>query len=481
MSRIFAFLIFLFLILPMASSASAENLCSQGVDCYSQALGPESCVGANGFLNQVNILSLINKGESSFSATLKYRDSQGVLRGEASLNLEPATKRDIIINDLGLLQDTIGTICVSTTAAAGSWQGGITIYKQPEDASFGSEFDYALHYPLLNPSVGRTTSPLNTFHLGVPADYFVANWISISDVEPEDGQAITGRIDYFSAQGSFLGAQSVAIPNGGRMDFDAHSVLAGPNNIDAIGSARFSPNLLGNGGQAKFNFTTTRYFYDCPNLSCSDFRTAFVVPRAGKQNAQQFGRLSDTKGEASVIELVNPSLESSEFSLLVQNALGTQTGELTSSVSNLGSRHLLFNDQSLGTLNMNSGDAGAITVFYKLDDFGNLLHAHASPLLDTSATSLHSQFNSFLGAANTAEFFNSSGATASINLQAISFNGQTVLDDILEVKAGERLRFVLPLPIDSYGILRVESDTQGVQFLNTLTREESFTLVYPGL
>ena len=85
--------------------------------------------------------------------------------------LQPNLKQDFIINDLGLLPDTVGTVCVETDApTSGRWAGGITVYKPDTrngPVAFGTAFDFAIYYPFEVPHFGTLTVPLNTFHLGV--------------------------------------------------------------------------------------------------------------------------------------------------------------------------------------------------------------------------------------------------------------------------------------------------------------------------
>lgn len=445
-----------------------------------QQLAESACVGVNSFLQQVNILSIINQSTSEMSAEISYRDASGIVQEKTNLLLQADSKRDIIVNDLGLTEDTIGTVCITNNSPNSSWSGGITIFKPSSNSELGDSFDYALYYPLLNPFTGSVSASLNTFHLGMPESDLIANWISISDSNSNDNIGINGRLDFFDEAGGFITARTVDIPNGGRRDFDAHVALSGISNENRIGSVRFSPNLLENGESAQFHLTNTRYFYECPDGACSDFRTAFVVPIGSSDTNTQFSKVSGVKNEISIIEIVNPQLSQSNLALSVQNEIGAETSTLSTSIQNLNSSHLIFAGESESSVSINSNGANAVTVFYLLDDFGNLEHAYASPFSSNTALELKSQFNSFLGTTNTGEFQNTSNSAAQVEIFARDFDDNIVFSESLNLEAGQRSSIKLALPQNKYGTITILSDTLGVLFNNTVTNEGQYTLQFPS-
>ena len=254
--------------------------CPDGQECIHQELDPFACASANGFLEQVNIASVINSSNETLNFLVEYRDLFGVTQGAVQTAIEPLQKKDFIVNDMGLVVDTYGTVCVSVIdrEEQGLWRGGVTLYKADQrdgEASFGDRSDFALYYPFTNPRTGRFTQPLNTFHLGVPSSATIANWVRITDAEPGDGERLQGELRYFDENGKTTHVDIVDLPDGGRFDFSGHEGIAGVDNIDAIGMVRFTPDVKSDGTAAKYYFSLGRYYYDCIGASCNNFFTAF--------------------------------------------------------------------------------------------------------------------------------------------------------------------------------------------------------------
>ena len=232
----------------------SDDQCLPGQECIHEELDPFACASANGFLGQVNIATTINQSTIPLDFKVEYRDLFGVTKGVVEANIAPLQKMDFIINDLGLEPDTYGTVCVTVdTEERGAWSGGVSLYKADErdgEQAFGAAVDFVLYYPFTNPRTGSYTLPLNTFHLGVRQDGTIANWIRITDAEPGDGERLRGELLYFDEQGKLIKSDQVDLPDGGRFDFSGHEGLAGIENVDAVGMARFVPESKGSGEAA---------------------------------------------------------------------------------------------------------------------------------------------------------------------------------------------------------------------------------------
>lgn len=459
-------------------------------DCYYEPLKKSACVGANGFLGQINIASVINLQATALQVKVKYLNSAGALVDQVSSSIEPNLKSDFIINDLGLLPDSIGTVCIETNAGGdGGWTGGITIYKpdtRTGTSAFGEGFDFAAYYPFLNPTIGMTTTPLNTFHLGTDPSALVANWISIIDATANDGKGVTGELRVFDSTGAVKKVIPVSIPDGGRSDFAGHEALSGVENIDAIGLAQFVSS-----GNTGYYLTLTRYFYDCPGASCTNFLTAFNIPRRPGSQQVVSASVSTNDGEIAVIELNNLTDTKSLTKVSVFAETGASAGEQTLSVDPKGTTHLIVNTAgSQGFLAANevgaakvatqSGSLSALSIFYKLKD-GILQYAYAAPFVESPGAAQLSEFNTFIGHTNRTELYNSSSSSIAVTLDFFDFLGQRIYSETLTLKPSESRRLAsLPLPVDSYGTFTVQADVSGIAVRNYVSRPGEYTLPYLG-
>ncbi len=456
---------------PPGDRMLTDGSCIAGVDCLHEALNPTACAGVNGFFEQINIASIINLKSTTLGAKVTYRDSSGQIRGTVNTSIAPLLKKDIIANELGMVANSYGTVCVETNAAdAGAWMGGVTIYK--ENARPGQAGnDYALYYPFRNPQTAENfTIPLNTFHIGTKPSSIVANWIQVSDATPNDGYSLRGRIDCYNNSGSILRSYDVNIPNGGRRDFSGHECLAGSDNDDAIGTAQFVVRPLPNGSYAEYYITSSRYFHDTQDAAGTHFLSAFVIPPRPATSEMVTGGVS-TFG-ISVIELNNPLDEPASVSVRVFDSIGNTTGITPLTVPPFATRHIVVNksgengylaNDRVGSarITVSSGKISALSLFYKME--GNkLVHAYAVPFLGIGATRQLSEFNSFLQQQNDFEFYNSTSETMSAHLDILDYSGRLLSTSQVSLLARSTQRVTLSVPDNTYGTLVVRSSAPGI-------------------
>ncbi len=471
---------------------NSDGTCATGVDCIYQSLSSTACAGVNGFLDQINIASVLNLQTLPLDVVVEYRDGGGKVQGMVQATIESNLKQDFIINDLGLIPDTVGSVCIiSDASASGAWSGGVSLYKSNTrlgPINFGTDFDYALFYPFTNPTMGETTLPLNTFHLGVNPDSTVANWISIADATPGDGEGLSGILRYFSSLGEELGTENVSIPDGGRSDFAGHTGVSGPENKDAIGMVRFIPNKNSDGGEAQYYATLTRYFYDCFQASCNNFHTAFVIPSRPPTDIALNGGTSTVDGEISIIELNNIGDKATSVEVSIYNVSGNSSGNTSRSVEPLGTQHVII-DEFIGTeqisnsmVKASSGTTvSALSLFYKLNEFGVLQYAYAAPFVKSPAAAHLSQFNSFISHQNIAEVVNTTGNTINGTVTVLDFEGKPLLPDkSVTLQAFATDRFILEVPQDTYGTIIIQADTAGLVFRNYTERSGQYKLAFPS-
>ena len=473
-----------------------ENECQLGDECYFEGLEPFACANANGFLRQINIATVINRLPVPLSGTIEYRDLTGATKGSINFTTQAEQKMDFLVNHLGLTADSYGTVCITmNTDIIGAWSGGVTLYKsnfRNGEPVFGTDFDFVLYYPFTNGRTGEYTLPLNTFHLGVRRDATVANWIRISDAIKGDGHGLSGVLEYIDASGVVKQAVPVNLPDGGRFDYAGHVGLSGPDNHDAIGMARFKPALNSANEVVKYYISVGRYFYECVGASCNNFYTALVIPNRPATSVEIYGGISTMNNELSVVEFNNPLSGNSKITLDGYHANGVLAGVNELNVPTLSTRHALINRFG-GTGILDNGEVGsaavfaeqgmvsAISMFYQLNQFGILQYAYSAPMTGSPGLTQLSEYNSFIGNKNTAEFHNSSNSPMTVKIQANDAQNNLVFQKEFVLPAKATIRELLTLPANTYGTLRITADAQGLVFRNYVSRPGEYVLAFPGL
>jgi len=404
------------------------------------------------------------------------------------MTLAPNLRQDFILSEMGLQPDTLGSVCVVADGPDGSWTGGLAIYK-PDTRfgipNFGERFDFALYYPFLNAQQGRSSVPLNTFHLGTLESNVVANWISLSDAV-RDGQGLGGVLRFYNSSGVVVKETIVGIPDGGRADFSGHDGLfVGESNFDAIGMAEFSPDQ----SSAKYYMNLTRYFYDCAQGQgiCNNFHAAFNIPFRPGVSTEIAGGVATNNAEISVIELTNTTDDTVQADVKIYNGAGALAGNPMPFIPPRGTHHVIVNgilpDNEFGsaTVRAVSGSLHAVSLFYKLGASGTMEYAYGAPLTGSPGVVQVSSFNSFIAQGNTPEIVNQTGSTASISLEYRDFTGANVYNTnfIIPPRGTYRINSA-PLPSNTYGTVIVNSSIPGVTSRNYTARDGSYVLSFFG-
>ncbi len=477
------------------ASSSVSSQSSSASSPPPQPLFQLGCAGANGFLQQINIASVLNKKTRPIRTEVVYRDLRGQEMGRIGAVIQSNLKLDFIINDLGLEPDTYGTVCVEAdTRDASDWSGVMNIYKpntRQGDQPFGTSMDFALTYPFTAPETYERYLPLNTFHLGTPAAHTVANWISISDAQPNDGEGLSGVLRYVNDRGDSIGETQVAIPDGGRRDFAAHDALTGGDNHDAIGMAIFVPTLRSNGSLARYYLTNIRYFYDCAG-GCSNLRTAFFVPQQNAELTAVIGSASTKRGETSIVEIQNPDTLSARASLSVYSAAGQLLRAETVEIPGMATRHVIMNRVGVsGFVDAESDAAVEVTPLssplivrtfgYKLDQSGNLEYGYALPTEragNRGSPRKLGQFNSFIQHENTVELINSRPEPLEVNVDVLAFDGTPLTSHLFQLAGHATARQVLELPVSTYGSIVFQGSGRGFLARVYVNRPGEYVLPY---
>jgi hypothetical protein len=467
------------------------NPCDPG--SFTPKLRPVACAGANGFLSQVNIASVINHESQPLQVTAIYRDLGGTIKGSRQFSVSPRVKFDLIVNEMGLEADSYGSLCIFTDAVRdGSWSGGITLYKlrtlESGENTFSDngEFDFALYYPFVNPKTGISTASLNTNSLGTAGTGTVANWIRITDGNPDNMQALRGRLNFYDQTGNFIDSVLVDIPNGGRFDYAGHAIL-GEN---AVGLAIFTPAQT----SSSYFIETTRYLYEGIGASSSNFYTAFTIPERPATIEPISGFAELLPNQINITETVNVNPAAGRFSFNYINSLGASI--LTSPEITLpprSSHHsilygslfseatILSDNLAISQVSSIDSPVSSISVNYIFGQNGDLLYGFAPPLMQSAGRSQITEFNSFLGQKNHLFLFNSSQLDITVLVSIFDNAGSLLTQFERKLSPRTSLKEELKLPKDQYGIILVDSGNNfGLVVRNEVERDGQFSLPFIG-
>ncbi len=461
--------------------------CLPGEECIFGALPNVACAYANNFLNHVNIATVVNLSDSELEATVVYREGLGGKElGRFRAKIGAMLRQDIIINDLGVEPDTVGTVCIVTPEGS-EWSGGISIYKPTgSDTAFGDSFDYALYYPFAAPVIGETTLPINTYHIGVNSTDTVANWVSIADGVPGDGRGVSGKLHFESAEGDNISTISVNIQDGGRSDFSGHDAIAGESNADSTGTARFEPEDDG----APYAINLTRYFYNCGGgASCNSFYTAFSIPHRPATNAETVAIVSTEPNVISIAEVYNASSSPAFNTFTLYGEAGVQSDSQNFGIPARGSQHFVLgaNDDLVAAgapstvqTPADRDQISAISVYYKLDSSGMLQYGYSTPFVGTTSTTQLSEFNSFISQRNTPVVSNFTNEELKINVKGLTFDNTMFLNTEITLAPNESTVVEAEFPENSYGTIVAESNKAGFVLSNKVLREGEYMLEFLG-
>jgi len=493
-----------------------EDECQEDEECIDEPLDTYACASANGFLQQINIATVINRLDVPLNVTVEYRDLLGNSGPETRTErtILPLQKTDVIVSGdagLGLQPDTYGTVCVSVdTEERGAWEGGVTLYKLKGDGGvLGHETDFVLYYPFRNAQLGEASLPINTFHLGVRDDSTVANWVRITDLF-QDGELLKGTINYYDPEGILVHTDYINmnlddpnpetrgqyVPDGGRFDFSGHEGLNGNEfNGNRIGIARFIPETKSDGTENPYIIALGRYYYNCLAATCTDFYSAFIMPERPATGLGISGGISTKDGEIVV-------LESSNFDAEVEAAVNLSAfGQAGASAANvniklplLGTRHTIVNQGpdgtgifaddiiGSGTATSTTGMSSTVSIFYKLDEKGELEYAYGVPFAQPTANMLISQFNSFIENINEIELVNTLSEPITVTLVARDDVNNVIEGTNMEITLAPRetQRITLDLPADTLGSIVAEGDKVGFSLVNFVGRAGEYKIPFRG-
>jgi len=127
------------------------------------------------------------------------------------------------------------------------------------------------------------------------------------------------------------------------------------------------------------------------------------------------------------------------------------------------------------------GQVSPIVFQYKLDWRGQLAYAYALPLTGSREALQLSQFNSFIGHANTVEVANAAGCRIAFTLDVIDSAGKyLVRNSRYSVAAHGITRIPLYLQPDKYGTVILQADRDGLLSRTLISRRGQYVISLLG-
>jgi hypothetical protein len=255
--------------------------------------------------------------------------------------------------------------------------------------------------------------------------------------------------------------------------------------------ARFVPQKISPAASTDFYGTLTRYFYDCPGASCSNFLTGFVLPNRPPSGATISGGIATKNGEISIVELGNVSSSTASAQISIFRENGSTIGTETASVPPLGTKHLIVSRVGeIGYLEggavgsaeaqIKSGLVSAVSLFYKLDEFGVLQYGYAAPFVGSPGATQLSEFNSFISHANEIEIYNASLKEKAATLQILNVDQSVLETREIVVAPHGTFRDIIDVPANTYGTIGLSANNAGLTIRNYVSRPGSYVLTYRG-
>ncbi|MDD2942348.1 MAG: carboxypeptidase-like regulatory domain-containing protein [bacterium] len=406
----------------------------------------------NGFLGMVNVLELMNTGDSPANVNVEMYDLDGTVVSTVTVNLPAGTQRDFILNDLdGFSTTSYGLLKVDGGNAA--LDGRVTSYR-PSSDTWGDEFDFVYSLELSPETTGETMGMWNTYvpagavaGLGLPGktSTLSPNWLSVANL---DNSTRNFTMTYRDQTGESIITATLRIPPHGKRDIQAgHEFLAS----GAVGSITVTPE----DNSTPYIATITRY----------GDNFAFATPTRSGTEAET---MLPAGGEGlSVLELANASNATNHVELAWYDMNGVLLKAETAELAAYSQQHFIPTDVlpegSYGSVVITPSDkiiAGAASYLY--DNTGSIATAHYLEGREVFGKVLSGTFNTYLDMYNWLRVTNNSLSGQFAHVDFGSGDTESVY-----LPAHGRRDLLIPnaqvLSVDgSYGSFTISSSVSGI-------------------
>ena len=428
----------------------------------------------NSFLGMNNIAELTNRGATSIPVTLTLYDITGNSIAQLRTTVPPLGQRDVILNALpGFVSNSYGLVTLDYSSV--DFDARLTFYR-----ANGASFDFAYSIPLIAALTGTAAVSFNTFQPSLlPSEQSqpVANWLSITNADPNTTRAFTVR--RYNHAGTLLSSRRISVAPFARFDLEAGHQSPGPSQVGLNEIVPDDPVAPYFANLVRYGITTTRYAFAYPLLASAGATTPLFVP------------ISTGGGAQNWVEIVNASSTSITVtaSLYARNgqALGDQ---LAIPIPPHSQRHLnasaILGANASGLLALTSSTSQALiahSLFYFFAPDGSIASMYGTRARPSSATDLVGSYNLFLEMYNWLKISNTTPSASSIRVLVHTASGIHEEQHLLAPYA------TLELPLhdlgrfgtqrDSYGLIEVEGANLISQLLRIRPEGTSFDFVFP--
>jgi len=262
----------------------------------------------NTFLEQINVVSIINSCDAAETVTLTIYDINGNQVDQVTTSLAGNATRDFIVNDFsGVGADTYGFLDVSFSNS-GCAQGYQSFYKLGDEVldSGAPEIEFQIKLPFKGGITGPGYLTFNTIHPAGDSDAIVPNWLQVTNLDATAAKTFTSNL--YDLSGNLIESTTFTLPPLGRQDVQAGHENPGPGFTGMVEVIPADPS-------AEYIAQLFRYGIPDPtDLSTFDYAMGFQATN-GKIGCQMVNVSSGGGGQNW---LVVANAESSAQSLTVE-------------------------------------------------------------------------------------------------------------------------------------------------------------------
>ena len=182
----------------------------------------------NTFLEQINVVSVINSCDAAESVTLTVYDIDGNQVDQVTTTLSSNATQDFIVNDFsGVGVDTYGFLDISFSNP-GCIEGYQSFYRLGDETfdSGAPELEFQIKLPFQNSITGPGFLNFNTIHPGGNPNALVPNWLQVTNLDATAPKTFTKNL--YSLAGSLIETETFTLPPLGRQDLQAGHENPGP-------------------------------------------------------------------------------------------------------------------------------------------------------------------------------------------------------------------------------------------------------------
>lgn len=438
------------------------NVCSP---CVEESLASPVYFAWNGFLNQINVLSLQNICSSPLDLTARLYNIDGIQTADASLTLSSKSQVDLMVEGLqGFGRDTYGVIEVEFDRD--DCLRGSIYYYRTDTASLNeyTQIEFAMALSPQEPMMGPAYSIFDTTQASTnpqeALQYFVPNWVQVANLD--DVTRVFTRNIYLD-DGRLIDSKTFWVNAHGRHDVQGGHERPGPGYVGLI-------EILPKEPETRYVAQVFRYSQDSFGGSLpSEYTYALASPAREARSACRWLGVSKAADGENWIVISNASDTDTDYILSLRNAEGDQLDPPSTFTLAAHAQEQLRLDTSFPSGQNGSAEicplqATALiadsTSYFRDAGTGSILGAYSLPDRLGSCGSHYVSFNSFLLQTNRLRLASLSGGSPRAEISVYDMNGQLLAaSSIQSGDSGNGIDLGQPpfsIPTDNLGLVQIE-------------------------